>query len=187
MTSARRLAGYLAGCFLACGAAASALLPGPGAPRAEEAPAAAPFNAAEAAAIARLLRQDPALLRSFGTCPADTFARERPFLAAGLRAPAADRAPLRARARFLLRALHAVVERAGLLRPRPRLRAPLPRRRGHPRQGAPLRARLRGRVSGGLHQPGGRDPQRRLRGGPFPRRAGRGHGCLPRPELPPRL
>lgn len=71
------LAGCLAGCFLAC-AAAFALLAGPGAPRADEAPA-APFSAAAAAAIAGPLRQEPALLRSFGTCPADTFARERPF------------------------------------------------------------------------------------------------------------
>lgn len=74
MIPARRLAG----CLLSCGAAAFALLSGPAAPRADEAPAAAPFNAAEAAAIAGPLRQDPALLRSFGTCPADTFARERP-------------------------------------------------------------------------------------------------------------
>jgi hypothetical protein len=37
------------------------------------------FNKAEAAEVSQRLRAEPRLLRSFATCPADTFERERPF------------------------------------------------------------------------------------------------------------
>lgn len=80
MSPARSLpAGHLRTSLAALFALAPVLSLGPGASRADEAPAAPVFNKAEAAEISAPLRQDPALLRSFGTCPADTFARERPF------------------------------------------------------------------------------------------------------------
>ena len=44
------------------------------------------FNKAEAAEVSQRLRTEPRLARTFAACPADTFARERPFWR-GLAAP----------------------------------------------------------------------------------------------------